>query len=91
MLLKDKVRSCSDVNKTAYTETKIIKSNDLLAHTQPEGSVATYLFGYTKLFTIGKNDIHMFVKSHESTNQSPAIVESDTHSVVDKLEHLAVF
>lgn len=51
---------------------------------------AVLRFNLSKLFTVSQDQIHVFVKGFKSANENPTILQNDSHSVVDMLEHLII-
>lgn len=45
--------------------------------------------GFPKFFAIGKDNVHMLVKGEKATDEHSLIIESNAHSIIDELQHLA--
>lgn len=54
------------------------------------GSRLVLLLDATELFGIGEDDVHVLVKSQHLPGHLPAIVQSDSHPVVDVAGHLSL-
>jgi len=44
---------------------------------------------FPELFAVPENKIHVLIKSHELADKHPAILDRNSHPVIDKLQHFS--